>query len=232
MPSPHLTKTINRVAAMTLVTAVGVGFWGWIASRKISPTLGTLTESNTVRRPSGLAKSGPDAASQSSDKAILNSKLWTRNLQSGFRANRVDSVVENTNFIKPAPALPLPAPVLQLPDMGLRLVGTVIEKGRSMAIAIDRGGKLDFCREGTSLQLDPEGVRIESVFTDSVLVSFQGEKANWQMGQALRFSGTGIVGAKVDSLPSPATNSIQNKPKMSTADELDMINGDTPSVPL
>ena len=113
------------------------------------------------------------------------------------------------------------------PDVGLRLVGTVIEQGRSIAIAIDRAGKLDFCREGDSLELEPEGVRVESVFDNSVRVSFKGQASIWLMGQSLRFESEEPV-----PFAGPAPIESRNQSKMTLEEELELINSALPSVPL
>ncbi len=245
MPSRSLTRTINRTTVATLATALAVGGWGWFVSGQLAMQSSDAAFKN-ARRTSNDETTKPSSPHNSTnDPTPIDSKLWTRSLQSGFRAKPIAPFVERMVPVIPAPPTPRIVPVVPSTEIGLRLVGTVIEKGGSMAIAIDRLGKLDFCREGASLQLLPEGIRIESVSEETVRVSFQGQSANWSMGQPLRFDkgldggidrGPGGVsegGVPVDAIPaSPAGNTLRSKPKMSTEEELERINGSNPSVPL
>jgi hypothetical protein len=76
-----------------------------------------------------------------------------------------------------------------------------------MAIAIDGMGTLDFRGEGDLLRLQPDGVRIDKVSRDYVLVSYQGESSNWKMGQTLQFQS-----AAIHNQPSPVTPSTDSDP--------------------
>lgn len=232
--STNITKTMNRLSISILFAAIGVGVWGWFAD-------GHLTDpSARSNRP--IDKSLAVASTEGSGNQIRSSKestsasgIWSRKLQSGFIAKSSPTIAEPKTLSN----VPVPnaiAPRSAAPDAGLRLVGTVIEKGRSMAIAIDRVGKLDFCPEGNSIQLEPDGVRVESVDRDSVRVSFRGQSATWLMGQMLRFESD--VGLEATAMPMQDSNSkpMTPKPKLSfeqeLEEELERINGDSPTIPL
>lgn len=228
--STNTTKAMNRVSASILFAAIGVGVWGWFAD-------GHLTEPSTrsdrhIDKPLAVASTeGSGSQNRSSKESISTSDIWSRKLQSGFIAKSSPTNTEPRMLSN----VPLPnaiVPRSAAPDAGLRLVGTVIEKGRSMAIAIDRVGKLDFCPEGNSIQLEPEGVRVESVGPDSVRVSFRGQSATWLMGQMLRFESD--VGLEATAMPrqDPTTGRMRPKPKLGLEEELERINGDSPTIPL
>ncbi len=226
---------MNRVSAAILFAAIGVGLWGWFADGKL---VEKSTRSNSeINKPLAVS-SNEDSRSQnrSSKENTIASGIWTRKLQSGFVVRSSSTIAEpKTPTNVPLPKV-IASPRSATPDTGLRLVGTVIEKGRSMAIAIDRVGKLDFCPEGQSIQLDPEGVRVESVDKDSVHVSFRGQASTWLMGQVLRFESD--VGSEATAMPMQDPNSKQTRPEPKLSpeeelvEELERINGDSPTIPL
>jgi hypothetical protein len=149
----------------------------------------------------------------------LDPSIWTRPLQFGFRER--------------LPPKPLPAPA-EMPrstpatvhtpihvDLGLRLVGTVIEEGRSTLIAIDRLGKLDFRKQGDTLELEPNGVHIESIANGSARVTYQGQSLDWYLGQSLSVAPSG---ASIPQQPTPPSMLPTPRTKMSVEEELEMIN--------
>ncbi len=230
MTSSKMTRTINRSSAAIVAATVGVLVWGWFAGSQLAVINEGTFQSSRATMAESTAKSKSSPVGQSNAKPLTESSVWTRRLQSGFSVKASAPIVENVIPNIPVVSTPTATQTPKSMDLGLRLVGTVIEKGGSMAIAIDRVGKLDFCCEGSSLQLQPEGVRIESVSTDFVNVSFNGQSASWQMGQTLRFN-TG-TNEKTDLLPPSASkNSPPMKPKLSVVDELELINGTTSSAP-
>ena len=130
---------MNRTAAGFLSASVGVAVWSWFANGHIN--------SNSSKSPNvPVAKSG-ETRSQSTEEPqiapekLVESEIWSRTLQTGFQTKPSSSVVEPLM----SPVAPRPNVVdlnrTATPDVGLRLVGTVIEQGKSIAIAIDRAGK-------------------------------------------------------------------------------------------
>ena len=72
---------------------------------------------------------------------------------------------------QPAPR-PTPKPVAK-PDPKLKLVGTIVEDGRPVAIAMDAEGTIDLKRPGQQFDLKPEGVTLKSVRKGAIVVSYQ-----------------------------------------------------------
>lgn len=227
---PKIAKAMNRMTIGILCAAIGVVVWGWIADGRIAEQQlkgeSRINHSRTVPVAPG---SGSQSEISKESKGL--SDIWSRRLQSGFRAKSTQPIAELMMPAKVSVQNAMASTRSTRADIGLRLVGTVIEKGRSMAIAIDRLGKLDFCYEGNSIQLEPEGVRVESIDADFVRVSFQGKSSTWLMGQSLRFESD--VGDETVVLPTDAAESIplRTMPKLNIEEELDRINGDRPLVP-
>ncbi len=232
---------MNRTAAGIIAASVGVGVWGWLADGHIIEK-SAQDNRNATKSPTGPVAGSRDTRTQSSNEPIVASEIlaaseiWTRRLQSGFQTKSSSSVKEPmASAVAPRPNVVIPQRSAT-PDVGLRLVGTVIEQGRSIAIAIDRAGKLDFCREGDSLQLEPEGVRVETVSDNSVRVSFKGHASTWLMGQSLRLESEqpnqpqGASPRFSTEMVTPTES--RNQPKMGLEEELELINGVQPSVPL
>ena len=63
---------------------------------------------------------------------------------------------------------------------GLRLVGTMLENGRSMAIFTDATGKVDFKGVGETLELSP-GARVDVIELMQVTISEQGRATVLQL---------------------------------------------------
>jgi hypothetical protein len=143
--------------------------------------------------------------------------LWSRPLQYGFR-DKVDLSPEPVAMPSPSPPV-VPLARTLVKDLGLRLVGTAIEAGQSIAIVVDQQGKLDFRKEGEELSLQPSGVRIESVLAKSVRISYLGQTREWGLGQPLTWE-------TQTTIHEPNTPSSVNpsKPKMSIEDELERMN--------
>jgi hypothetical protein len=55
-------------------------------------------------------------------------------------------------------------------------VGTVIEQGRSVAILMDQQGKIDLKPVGDTLELNPQGIRVEAIAQEEVTLNYQGRQ--------------------------------------------------------
>jgi len=260
MSKKRVQRTMNLAAAGAISAAAAVGGWGWFSLWQEDFQAQTQTDSANLRsdRPATSSDIASKAKNEAENKDAIShamaSDVWGRSLQHGFRLESSafttppkQPVVEaNAEAIAPPPP---PPPAIN--DLGLRLVGTVLEEGRSMAIAIDGLGTLDFRGEGDLLRLQPDGVRIDKVSKESVLVSYQGKSSNWQMGQSLQFQvaasvknpqpmapATGSDSLDNDSLDSASNSMSLDQPntpasaKMSVEDELDMLNDSAPLDPL
>jgi hypothetical protein len=65
-------------------------------------------------------------------------------------------------------------------------VGTVLEQGNSVAILMDRSGRLDFAKAGGPNGLLPDGFRLHAILADGVQVrTHAGQIVNWNVGQSL-----------------------------------------------
>ena len=83
---------------------------------------------------------------------------------------------------KPAPPVqPEPEPEPEPTPLEVRLVGTIIEAGRSMAIVTDASGKIDLKQVGGVLDLEPPGIRVDQIEAETVTVSFQGAQSRLKM---------------------------------------------------
>jgi len=252
MSKKRVQRTLNLAAAGAISAAAMIGGWGWFSLWQEDSQAQQQNDSANIRgdRPSTsndiVSKAKNDVENKDSKNPAMASNVWGRSLQHGFRLESSASTTpQKPPIVEAIVQAPPPLPVPLVNDLGLRLVGTVIEEGRSMAIAIDGLGTLDFRREGDLLRLQPDGVRIDKVSKESVLVSYQGKSSNWQMGQSLQFQVAGIAMPPEPMVPAMDSTSLDstsnsmsldqpNIPapaKMSVEDELESLNGLTPLDP-
>jgi hypothetical protein len=224
--TPKIQRTMNFAAAALIVAAVLVGLWGAVVDGPDLPRgdgLGSRFESAGDSPSSSTRTAAPPVATD----VTAESDLWSRPLQRGFRAKAMVKVTPPVAPVIAAAQVASVAPQV-VPDLGIRLVGTVMESGRSLAIVIDRQGKLDFRSEGDSLQLEPTGIRVESVSNDSVRVTFQGQSSTWMLGQWLSFAGESAASSQA----TPVLPVVPQRPKMSVEQELELINAAPSDNPL
>jgi len=252
MSKKRVQRTMNLAAAGVISAAAAVGGWGWFSLWQEDFQAQSQTDSANLRgdRPATSSDIASEAKNEAENKDAIShamaSDVWGRSLQHGFRLESSASTAPPKPPVVEANAEAMaPPPLPAINDLGLRLVGTVLEEGRSMAIAIDGLGTLDFRREGDLLRLQPDGVRIDKVSKESVLVSYQGKSSNWQMGQSLQFQVAGIAMPPEPMVPAMDSTSLDstsnsmsldqpNIPapaKMSVEDELESLNGLTPLDP-
>ena len=88
---------------------------------------------------------------------------------------------------KPKPSRPvvrkprIPKPP---PEPIVRLLGTVIEEGRSMAILSDQAGQIDVKPTGETLELKPNGMVVEAIEDDTVSLRFNGRLLSRRVGES------------------------------------------------
>ncbi len=195
---------MNLATAGIVSAAALIGGWGWFSQWQEDSRLEQERDSGSIKANRGSMPSDPKIGVESKPIGdnVAASDIWGRSLQHGFRAEASTPVAPPKLPIVEA-VVPVVPPPPATTDLGLRLVGTVLEEGRSMAIAIDGLGTLDFRGEGDLLRLQPDGVRIDKVSRESVLVSYQGQSSTWQMGQSLQFQNALSPGVQ---LPIPPTN--------------------------
>ncbi len=113
--------------------------------------------------------------------------------------------------------------------LGLRLLGTIMEPGHSFAIVADRHGSIDIQPAATVLQLEPAGIRLESIERNSARVSYQGSQHTLNLAAI-----ADIPPAQVASHDLPGVMEQDDKAPtqdMSLEDELDWLNGEETAVP-
>ncbi len=170
-------RTLYAASVLLAAGAAGVAGWGWVTGA--TPSRIDLAAIANTAKPTLPAQTDLVSTSQQID--------WARPLQSGFREPVQPQMppaapLVVTPKIAPSPRKIQPAAV---PILGLRLIGTVVEAGRSLAIASDAQGQLDFRGVGDSFQLEPSGVKLVSIASDSVTVSVDGESTTWRLGEPL-----------------------------------------------
>ncbi len=220
-------RTMNVAAAGVISAAALVGGWGWFSqwqedSQFEQPSDSASIKANRSLNPSDITSTSKnEIESKAQVGSVATSDIWGRSLQYGFRAEA------STTIAPPKPPIVEPvAPIIPPPpaisDLGLRLVGTVLEEGRSMAIAIDGSGTLDFRGEGDLLRLQPDGIRIDKVSKGSVLVSYQGKSSTWQMGQSLQFQTAAPPGVQE---PTPLATTITTEDSSLDQPKLEIMAG-------
>ncbi|MEQ1824847.1 MAG: hypothetical protein ABL921_02845 [Pirellula sp.] len=201
-------------AATLLVASIAIAVCGWVF-RDSSFEFAFETAQPAKPRTAALPMTTSDSLLVANDENV-----WNRPLQVGFREKPPKPSTLPAIESVPSPIVSLPRPASL--DLGLRLVGTVLETGRSMAIAIDQKGKLDFRNEGEPLQLEPAGVRIDAVAAKSVRVTYQGKSVEWGLGQSLSIASepNALIQPSVRLTPQPTSK----KMSIEIEEELDRIN--------
>ena len=168
----------------------------------------------------------PDRTSMSSSTMKQASFEWVRPLQYGFRSpvESDTAMVEVPVDTEPDPAMQLAQPTAPSRDLGLRLVGTVIEPNRSTAIVMDQIGNLDFCLEQQSIQLEPSGIVVSRISDAFIEVDVQGTLHKWTLGQSLTI-GSSASPVSQPYKPSPAKVDGVAPAPVNLDDELERLNG-------
>jgi len=162
------TRLLLRLTTLLFAAAtVAVVWWVWPSVDETSPT--HMTEQ--VGEP--LAETAAETTTiATADFDALWDRPLRRPLYDPPPPPQPAPVVKRP---KPAPRKTEPRPSPP-PKLDMRLVGTILESGRSMAIVADAAGKIDLKGAGETLDLEPEGVRVESINAESVTVSHNGRE--------------------------------------------------------
>lgn len=215
-------RLIDGVTGIVILGTLGIGIWVWFAMNDQS-LLGSPDSlqpfSSSELRPSQEVKSSTTNSMAASDRPpASNDPVWQRPLQFGFRQRSapMEKQVAPPVIAVTPPAQPTRPPVSHL---GLRLLGTVLEHDRSMLIAMDRTGRLDFRNVGAELALEPSGIHIDSISKEFVLVSYQGKSREWRLGELLSFETE-----SAHHSPAGTNREANPAPRMSIEDELERIN--------
>lgn len=173
------------------------------------------------------------------DEQQWNERLASRRLQ-GWAVVTPDSATNSANN-SPPPMVESAVPASSL-LAGVQLTGTIIEPGNSFAMVVDRHGAVDLKPVGGTLQLDPAGIRIDSITSRSIVVSYQGktqelvvvnESLPTVSGPGATAPGTTVTGATLGQAGDMSTGAATaaaaevSEIEATTAleDELDQLNG-------
>lgn len=168
IPESLANRTIHWASG--LVAVVGLGGAAWMC-RPIAMATPTVI----APRMASLPALKPD------DGDVGQSGIWQRSLRGGFATGRAAAPAA------PQPTRrPTPQPKPPKTDLGIRLVGTIVEDGNSIAIATDQSGRLSFQSEGNAFDLEPAGVTLRRITAADVTVSFEGQTLTMKVGERLR----------------------------------------------
>lgn len=119
-----------------------------------------------------------------------------------------------------APRPPTPAPRPQPPPqprtppvarLDVRLVGTIIDADRSVAIVSDSSGKLDVKSRGETLELSPAGITIDAIDSQAVTLTYQGRQSTIQLDRVPTASGASGMASPGESQSNPYGSSRANR---------------------
>lgn len=175
-------RCLNALTAAMIAGACGGGYWA--VSKIDSP------ETTVDRRPAKKMQSVEDDASQ----YVSTSEMAMRSLRGPL--------------YDPPPMAQRPTPPPQPPPqspprvepkarLDVRLVGTIINDDRSVAIVSDASGKLDVKSRGETLELSPAGIVIDTIDSQTVTLSYQGRQSTIELDR------TGTTGGNVNPMAPP-----------------------------
>ena len=70
-----------------------------------------------------------------------------------------------------------------IPRLDVTLVGTIIEADKSLAIIEDASGEFDIKGIGEPLELTPQGIVVEQIDSEQVILNYQGQKSTVMLDQ-------------------------------------------------
>lgn len=148
----------------------------------------------------------------------LDAAIWQRRLQGWV-------VEADTQALAPSPS----SVPFSSSHAGVRLVGTIIETGNSFAMLVDRHGTIDCRPAGAILQLDPPGIRVDSIASGSAVVSYNGRSETLALTGLTRDASIAEEDSEPVIDPDPGESqeaaSMQSADELSMEDEFDWLNG-------
>ncbi len=214
MQRRQVRRSIHAGSAMLLVGAASVGYLS------LRPTAESPQDRSPAIRAIPETVSIDDSAKRDEMRRALN-RLAVRPLQGSPRLSTSNSGVgvEKRVAAKPPIAVP-PKPMVKMPlstrsskALDLRLLGTVVEPGRSVLISEKETGVIDFHAEGQTIAIgdvsvsagkrdqEPDsdrGVRIDSIGAGWAWVTYRGHRSRWEVGQPLALNLDGSSPVKVE----------------------------------
>lgn len=218
----QITKGVLLVGTATLL------LWALFWPVPFPPLSDSNATTSAAQPASATNQTLANAPGQSVDDAQWGDRLAIRRLQ-GW------AIAAQPPMSSSSPSTTQSPTILGGPLAGVQLTGTIIEPGNSFALVIDRHGASDLKPVGGTLQLEPAGIRVDSIAARSIVVSFQGR----QQELLIRESAADIA---LDSLPPLESSMMQaeeldsmNDSMMSSISaleaELDSLNGPPPEEP-
>jgi len=166
-PDTTIRKSLRTASFACVAGALGVGAWGVLPVRE-SVMSGLATPQKVASIPETLAQTHHHDELEA---------VWSRSFQKRrvvpASSPRPTQPVKKRVAAKQKPATP---------DSGMRLVGTVVETGQSMAIASDSKGQLVFQQEGERFRLAKGGLLLEEIDSEGVWVRFKGNRTQVLVG--------------------------------------------------
>jgi type II secretory pathway component PulC len=92
----------------------------------------------------------------------------------------------------PEPPSPAATPAARpKPKLDVTLVGTIIEAKQSLAILADSTGKFDIKGIGESLELSTEGITVQNIESEQVILQYQGRRSTVTLDRSKKKAGDG-----------------------------------------
>ncbi len=152
-------RILYALAGSCLLGAAAAVVWSTSAVDE-SDSVSTRTSERIV-----VAKDDPQSARHVIDSSLAGS----------LRGPLYDPPA--TAPISKVPTAPVPKPSSTKPLLNLTLVGTIISSGQSLAIVADASGEFDVKGIGESLELSPEGVRIQQIEAEQITLQYMGNES-------------------------------------------------------
>ncbi|MEM9364795.1 MAG: hypothetical protein AAGD07_02290 [Planctomycetota bacterium] len=179
--SPFLNRRVLRAAtaALGLSVVLVVGWAVWPSN------LGSLQSSAATR---------PTQSSQHSDPPRFLESVLASVVAKRLQGTRV-SPRESTKPIPPPPTMTRPNQSKPLDQLGIRLVGTVLEPGRpSVAIAVSHDGRVVFRSAGESVPTRAGEYRLTRIEARHVEGECDGERYRVELGSPAQSIGGSQAG--------------------------------------
>jgi hypothetical protein len=188
-------RCLNALTAAMIAGACGGGYW---AVSEID-----VSAADQVRGGAGT----PLVLPIDDDSQESKSPLAMRSLRGPLYDPPTVAQRPPTPAPKPPPTPP--PRVESKPRLDLRLVGTIINADRSVAIVSDASGNLDVKGRGETLELSPPGITIDAIDSQAITLSYQGRQSTIELDRTGGTSG-GTGGG--DAMGRPNGNPMEPPP--------------------
>ena len=160
-----IRRLLRAIALLAVIASVVVLFFALRPLVKPQSTVGNPSDTSP-----SVESSVPDNAATKTRDLSEFATVWNRRLSAPLYDPPPRPVAPKPIVETPKPVRPKP----KKPRSQLRVMGTMVEPDRSLAILSDSDGEIHVCAVGESLET-PEGeVSIESIDVDRVTVSENG----------------------------------------------------------